>query len=396
MRKSLAFVSMSALVASGVGALLLGSRGDSAAVVAGGSAPVKLRQVATIVPDASGSDIHFRSTSTVQSLNGSQFGNEMFTVPGPVDVAVWCITDDLNPGSALGKWYYVSLSGAPYPDTSGYVWGNIVKDAPPVPACTPALVAAHPFLPGTLSLARGPAHGSAYWYAITLRGLHPNFAYTVGCYDDYMVFDVRHTDPFRTFTLRTDSVGDAFTDNACFSGEGERHWVKIGPYETDFVEWTAPPPPTTPSKTAPPTDPPTNEPPPATRSPEPTPTTAPPADPSRVVTVQNQVTNGAQAMREDSTPAYLSSRPAPFCKRDGCAVPGTDMGSGATITAVCQIGGPRMTNGQDDNGIDDANPGLATSSLWYRARTGDGHEGFIAEVYLHPGDRGGLGLPTCS
>ena len=395
MRKALAFVSMSALVAAGIGAVLFGRHGDSAAVAVGESASVKLRQVATVVPDASGSDIHFRTTPTVQSLNGSQFGNEMFSVPGPVDVAVWCITDDLNPGSALGKWYYVSLTGAPYPDVSGYVWGNIVKDAPPVPACTPAIVQAHPFLPGTLSLTRGPAHGQAYWYSITLHGLHPDFAYTVGCYDDYMVFDVRHNDPFRTFSLRTDSAGNASTDTACFSGEGERHWVKIGPYETDFVEWTAPaaaPTPTTPTSPAAATSPPAA----ATGSPAPTPTTAPPTISTQVVTVQNRVTNGAQAMREDSTPAYLSSRPAPFCKRDGCAVPGTDMGSGATITALCQTDGPRMTNGQDNSGIDDANPGLATSSRWYRARTGEGREGFISEVYLNHDSRGGLGLPACS
>lgn len=401
MRKALAFVSMSALVASGIGALLLGGRGDSVAVDVGESTMVRLRQVATIVPDASDSDIHFRTTPTVQSLNGNQFGNELVTVPGPADVKVWCITDDINPHSALGKWYYVTLTGAPYPDASGYVWGNIVKDAPPVPACTPAITAAHPLLPGTVSLARGPAHGKAYWYAVTLRGLHPDFAYTVGCYDDYMVFDVRHTDPFRTFSLRTDSDGNAFTDSACFSGEGERHWVKVGPYETDFVEWTAPtasPAPATTSSPATATDPPAETTPPseATGSPKPTPTNAPPADPTRVVTVQNQVTNGAQAMREDSTPAYLSSRPAPFCKRDGCAVPGTDVASGATITALCQTGGPRMTNGQDNSGVDDANPGLATSTLWYRARTSDGHEGFISEVYLTQGSRGGLGLPACS
>lgn len=99
-------------------------------------------------------------------------------------------------------------------------------------------------------------------------------------------------------------------------------------------------------------------------------------------------------MRED-TPAYLSSATHNYCKRYECALAGTDMPTGTALVAVCQIRGDRTTNGQDDNSIDDANPGLYTSNLWYGIRWPDGRLGFLSEVWINAGDRGGLGLPSC-
>lgn len=393
MRKIVVAVAASALLTAAVGAVVIASRDQSAEAKTGAPALLQLQKVATVASDASNTEITFRGTPTVPTNNGDR-PNDMLTVPSRTNVTVRCIADDTNPHRS-GKWYYVTLAGAPYPAVSAYVWGNLVRDAPPVPACTADLVEAHPRLPGTLTLSQGPANGKAYWYAITLRGFHPRFEYTVGCYDDHMAHHLESTAPFRTFQLRTDGTGYAFTDTSCFSGEGERHWVEVGPYASDDVEWTAPPPPSTPAPALTVTARPSARPSHSTTPPEPS---APPSRPTaetRVTTVQNQVTNGATAMREDSTPAYLSIRPAPFCKRDGCAVGGTDMGTGATITVLCQTGGPRMTNGHDGSSVDDSNPGLVTSSLWYRARSGDGREGFISEVYIRPGDRGGVGLPTC-
>jgi lysophospholipase L1-like esterase len=115
---------------------------------------------------------------------------------------------------------------------------------------------------------------------------------------------------------------------------------------------------------------------------------------TRQITVYNQVTNGATEMRED-TPAYLSTVPHNFCRRDGCMVGGTEMGSGKILTAYCVTQGQRTTNGQDNSSVDDANPGLYTSTTWYGIRWETGVTGFLSEVWISPQDRGGLGLPAC-
>ncbi len=87
--------------------------------------------------------------------------------------------------------------------------------------------------------------------------------------------------------------------------------------------------------------------------------------------------------------------PEEACKRDGCALSGTDMGSGAVITAEYTVIGNRTTNGQDNSTIDDGNPGLYTSTRWYGIRWGDGRFGYISEVWIRADFRGGLGLRNC-
>lgn len=99
-------------------------------------------------------------------------------------------------------------------------------------------------------------------------------------------------------------------------------------------------------------------------------------------------------MREDA-PAYLSTVTRNFCKRDGCALAGTDVGSGAVLTAECTTLGDRTTNGQDNSAIDDANPALYTSTRWYGIRWSDGRFGYISEVWIAGQHRGGLGLRSC-
>jgi hypothetical protein len=114
----------------------------------------------------------------------------------------------------------------------------------------------------------------------------------------------------------------------------------------------------------------------------------------RQVIIDNRVTDGPAGMREDS-PAYLSTRPANYCKLDGCELPGTEMGTGTPIMLVCQAQGDRTTNGEDASVRDDSNPGLYSSSLWYAVRSRDGRLGFISEVWIEPSGRGGLELPYC-
>jgi hypothetical protein len=115
-----------------------------------------------------------------------------------------------------------------------------------------------------------------------------------------------------------------------------------------------------------------------------------------VVVVQNKVAVGPTMLLEDATPAYLSTIPAPYCKARGCAVPGTDMASGAVLAVDCTVAAEDMVNYEADSVLSQDNPHRVHSTLWYRARFPDGRAGFLSEVYVDPASRGGLGLPDCA
>ena len=120
----------------------------------------------------------------------------------------------------------------------------------------------------------------------------------------------------------------------------------------------------------------------------------PPVD--RTVVVQNRVAIGDGALVEDRTPSYLSSRPVARCANiPGCKIPGTEVGSGFTFVAVCQLTGEVITNADVTSTNIGQNPNAAVSELWLGARAPDGRVGYISEVYLAPAYRGGLGLPAC-
>lgn len=137
--------------------------------------------------------------------------------------------------------------------------------------------------------------------------------------------------------------------------------------------------------------PPSTDPPPTTTT---TTTTTAPPQLTRQLTVYNQVTNGPSSMRED-TPAYLSTRTTNYCKRIGCAVTNTDMGTGHVVTAYCVKHGDRTTNGEDGSAVDDANPALYSSTLWFGIRWSDGRTGYLSEVWINPSHRGVSNLPMC-
>jgi hypothetical protein len=210
-----------------------------------------------------------------------------------------------------------------------------------------------------VSVGQGPPGPRGYRYAISVSGFPGGSQVTIVCRDS--------VDPggFYTFLLGVDGGGDGSTSSQCYSGDGPEHWVTANGVESNRVVWggSAPPPP-------------------------------PPPPGSASIVVDNRVTNGGSAMRED-TPAYLSTVTRNFCKRDGCALPGTDFGSGATLTAECTVLGNRTTNGQDNSAIDDGNPGLYSSTRWYGIRWGDGRFGYVSEVWIAGSHRGGLGLRGC-
>ncbi|GLZ44132.1 hypothetical protein Acsp06_03170 [Actinomycetospora sp. NBRC 106375] len=121
-----------------------------------------------------------------------------------------------------------------------------------------------------------------------------------------------------------------------------------------------------------------------------------PAPPARTVVVQNRVAIGDGMLVEDRTPSYLATRPVAHCANmPDCKIAGTEVWSGATFVAVCQLTGEVITNADLTSTNIGRNPNAAVSEVWLGARAPDGRVGYISEVYLAPAYRGGLGLPAC-
>jgi hypothetical protein len=114
-----------------------------------------------------------------------------------------------------------------------------------------------------------------------------------------------------------------------------------------------------------------------------------------VIVIQNNEATGPATLTEDTTPAYLSTMPDPFCAVNKYEVPGTQMWSGAVLQALCGTRGVQMTNEDLQSPGISRNRSGVTSSLWYWAEMPTGTKGYISEVYIIPGDRDLL-LPACS
>jgi hypothetical protein len=114
------------------------------------------------------------------------------------------------------------------------------------------------------------------------------------------------------------------------------------------------------------------------------------------VVVQNMIAVGQTALIEDSDPAYLSTRPVPRCRLNGCMIPDTILKTGTAVVATCQLQGTWMTNFNLDSTEVRSNPHRAESTLWYRLVLPDGRAGSLSEVYVTAASRGGLNLPTCA
>ncbi|MFC5061705.1 helix-turn-helix domain-containing protein [Actinomycetospora atypica] len=126
----------------------------------------------------------------------------------------------------------------------------------------------------------------------------------------------------------------------------------------------------------------------------------PPVVPQTVeaIEVQNKIALGADRLVEDRTPAYLSTEALSYCASPSrsCKVPGTEMVSGAAVVASCWTRGQMMWNVDLADPDQARNPDRVQSDLWYRASFPDGRTGYLSEVYVARGDRGGRGLPRCT
>jgi hypothetical protein len=297
------------------------------------------------------------------------------------------------------RWFYVTEGpDQPHPGWSGWVYADLVKDKAEVPLCNDTILRAHP-LPNVRPLTfrvTGSCTTAGGELTAVSSGFTPGGKFTadVGFKPSWFPSDSMEgpvrpdgSVPWR-FDCAHEMRGDGSIDYGVFVQDHNTGRT----ISVDFTVPAAPSPAPGPAP-APAPNPPAAQLPAPPQPPAPAP--QPPAPPTeRTITVYNQVTNGATQMRED-TPAYLSTVTRNYCRSNGCMVGGTEVGTGARLTAVCQVRGDRTTNGQDNSSIDDGNPGLYTSNLWYGIRWGDGRFGFISEVWIHPNDHGGLGLPGC-
>jgi hypothetical protein len=154
-------------------------------------------------------------------------------------------------GDAVGPyndtlWYYVldvtrpTNDGAP---NMGFLNAHYINDGKlanqidaNVPACVnnrpPTQQTSQPNSQSTsVTLAQGPVAPSGYRYAITLSGFAANTPVTISCRDS--------ADPggFYTFSLTTNSNGQASTQSYCYSGDGPDHWVVANGIESNHVTW---------------------------------------------------------------------------------------------------------------------------------------------------------------
>jgi hypothetical protein len=91
--------------------------------------------------------------------------------------------------------------------------------------------AAHP----AVSLARGGTAPQGSYYAISLSGFSASHAVSITCYDS------ASPNGFYTFSVTTNSSGNASTSSACYSGDGPDHWVVAGGVTSNHVSWSATP-----------------------------------------------------------------------------------------------------------------------------------------------------------
>ncbi|SES14035.1 hypothetical protein SAMN04487983_103286 [Streptomyces sp. yr375] len=369
------------------------TRAERTSTVDAGGQPegVALRGCPFVVHDVQHADVAVTCLSVHERLpTGTQVTMRCWTDTDTGTLGDWGRA--LKGEPRVQRWFYVTVADGEHAGQSGYVYSDLVPrtEQTKTPHCTPEILQKYPYSPHVepepLKL---EITGTCTTQGGTLTGRSSGF---VG--DEYAV--TAYYPDGREYPLASNSTsaradGSVPWTWSCAGDPAGTYTTEIstedGRETTGRVPFTigtpTPRPPTQPTPT--PTPPPT-----PTRTPTPTPATPKPVS----VTVSNLVTNGAEQMRED-TPAYLSTRTVGSCRKLGCKLDGTEMTSGFVAQAICQLTGDRITNGQNDNTIDDTNPGLYSSTLWYRIRWSDGREGYLSTVWLTPTNHNAPNLPTC-
>jgi hypothetical protein len=158
-------------------------------------------------------------------------------------VIVRCIIDgqvadpDNHPGA--DRWFLVTRTDGRYVGASGYVYAPLVSNPPSnSPHCLDRpnmteIQSRYPLIPEAskgVTLARGPAATRGYWYAVTVSGLRPNSTLKVRCFDsedDTPTSFLSDNAGFRSYPVRTDGSGNAYSDRGCFSAVDGEHTVSV-------------------------------------------------------------------------------------------------------------------------------------------------------------------------
>lgn len=351
---------------------------------------VALRGCPFVVHDVQHADVAVTCLSVQERLpTGTQVAMRCWTDTDTATLGAWGRAQKNEP--RVQRWFYVTVADGEHAGESGYVYSDLVprEEQTKTTRCTPEILRTYPFFPrvepeplkleiiGTCTTESGTLTGRASgfvagWYAVTAyypdgREYHLD-SNSITARDDGSL-------PW-TWSCAGDPPGTYTTEISTLDGLESTGRVS---FTIGAAPNTPPPTPTLSKSASAPKLSPTPE------------STYPSATPEPVtVTVSNLVTNGAERMREDP-PAYLSTRTVGFCRK----LDGTEMSSGFTARAVCRVAGDRITNGQDANAVDDGNPGLYSSALWYRIQWADGRKGYLSTVWLVAADRDRSDLPTC-
>ena len=109
-------------------------------------------------------------------------------------------------------------------------YGVVSTASPTVVKTVPA--PAPPPQPATpkITLSRGAAASSGYWYSVVLSGFAPGSSVTVSCHDS-------RDSQFWTQTFTIGSNGQVSDSTLCYSGDGPDHWVTGGGVESNHIGW---------------------------------------------------------------------------------------------------------------------------------------------------------------
>ncbi|MDX8149520.1 hypothetical protein SK854_45875 [Lentzea sp. BCCO 10_0061] len=319
-------------------------------------------------------------------------------LPNGTYVTMRCWQDTAKPdGYPSPRWFYVTQEeNGWHPGWTGWVYSDLVKAQTSTPNCTPDILAAHPTPqhpgPPTNIEIRGTCTSAGGSLSAVSSGFTPGGPFTLSISWNPVEEEV--------FQGKVDARGGVPWTWSCADRDSGDYDLRAVDEASGRWAWSKfrvnTPPPSVPSPRSVPSP---TEPSPATAAPTlsthvPPTSTGIPLLVSRDVVTDNRVTNGPTQMREDS-PAYLSTQTLARCRSLGCAIPGTEFGSGRTLRAVCQVIGAELTNGDRTEPSDDNNPGLFTSNRWYRIQWNASTSGYLSEVWLRSSDRGGAGLPMC-
>ncbi|HEX8345982.1 MAG TPA: hypothetical protein VF657_14770 [Actinoplanes sp.] len=138
------------------------------------------------------------------------------------------------PNEKSRKWFWVRVVDGPNAGVTGYVWSDLVSPSTqiPTPECTDATTTyAQPSVLPSVQLQQGAVAPAGYRYDVSVTNFPAYSSVAIDCYDSWS------TEPFYSFTLTTDGLGNARSADYCFSADGPDHWVTADGMGSNSVVW---------------------------------------------------------------------------------------------------------------------------------------------------------------